>query len=186
MCIHLLNSPTSCTLIQFTQLHSRSQTPYSQALRCMCPTGLARIYVTYSVKEDKHRLSHRNGISCVILHWQWQTALDRSFMPNRGYESYLGPSTYYRGVLVLYSLATSAFTHFRQLIYLLSVFLHFEFLRLWSASSWTNRKRNVICDVLNLPAMSSCQMEKGPLRSSSLQGFRQTSCLCYRVQVFLV
>lgn len=80
---------------------------------------------------------------------------------------------------MLHSLATSASTHFRQLIYLLPVFLHFEFLRLWSASSQTNRKRNDICDVLYLLAMSSCQMvgasaDKLPmLQSAGLPGLRE-------------
>lgn len=92
----------------------------------------------------------------------------------------MGPSSHYGGILVLHSLATPACTHFREFVCPFSVFLHFEFLSLWSGSSW---KRNGICDMLYLPAMSSYQTagssadKLSVLQSAGLPGLRETFVL---------
>lgn len=129
-----------------------------------------------NAREDVHQLSHPYGFSSVILHGQWQTALEGYIIPSSGYESEWDPAVTMVAILVLHSLATPACTHFRRCVCPFSVFLHFGFLRLWSGSSW---KRKGICDVLYIPAMSSYQTvgssadKLAVLQSAGLPGLRE-------------
>lgn len=127
----------SLAFIQFIQLCSSCQTPYSQPPR---GDGFTRIHAACNKREDGHQPSHPFGISCVIFHWQWKTAL----------ESFWDSALTVGGILVLHSLATAASTYIMNLLCSFSVFPHSIV-----CSQLNQQEINVICDVMYLPATSS-------------------------------